>query len=121
MKIASIIFGIIGAIAGSILGLFWLRELDSPGVRLSQMLGEGNAATEINMLAITSYMLILCAIVGAVAVTLIILNKATKQMNGSLLIAAGSLPLLFDLHAITALPMVVGGIFAFFIKQKDVT
>jgi hypothetical protein len=115
MKAASVIFSILGAIGAIILGAKWLADLNSELGQLVTSLGQGSAFTSYK---IASYLLILGGIVGIIAVILLLKKKAPKLFLGIALIVVSVLPLFFQSEALWGLPMLLGGIFAFFIKDK---
>ena len=115
MKIASVIFSVLGAIGAIILGAKWLSDLNSELGQHVTSLGQGS---EFNSYKIAAWLLILGGVVGLIATFLLLKQKAPKLILGIVLIVVGVLPLIFQGEALWGLPMALGGIFAFFIKDK---
>lgn len=115
MKIASIICNIIGALGAFFLGMKWMSDLNS---ELGQAATAMGGSPELTNLKTAATLLIICAIIGIVATVLLIVKKIPKFVVGVLLILAGIFPIFFAGKAVFGLPMVLGGIFAFLIKEE---
>ena len=107
MRFASGIIGILGGLAGLVLGLKWFMDISDAGEMASLLPASMKIAT---------YALIGCGIIGLVISVMVIMRKFNKFANAAILIVAGGLPLVFVTDAIFGTPMILAGLLAFAVK-----
>ncbi len=121
MKIAAIIFAILGAIGALFLGMSWYSDLNSEMGQLAAALSAagGKAGAELSSLKYATYSLLAGGGLGLIAAILFAINKLGKLPVGILLIVVAVLPLVFSGKALFGTPMLLGGIFALLSKPKQ--
>jgi len=120
MKYAAGIIGILGAIAGLILGIKWFSDLNSELGQLATAFASsaGQAGDLLGSMKAATYALLACGVVGLIVSVLIIMLKGNRWANAGLLIVAGALPLVFTVNAIFGIPMVLAGLLAFAVSYQ---
>lgn len=121
MKWAAGIIGIIGALAGLLLGFKWLSDLNSElGQMASAMAAAaGEAGKELSSMKIATYALLICGFLGLAISVLVIMRKFNRWANAVLLIVCGALPLVFASKAVFGVPMILAGLLAFAVKYDS--
>ena len=74
---------------------------------------------ELSGMKTAAWVLILCAVVGIVAIVMMFKQGTGKGLPAILLLVAGILPILFSSKAILGVPMVLGAVFAFLTKPSE--
>ncbi len=120
MKWAAGIIGIIGALAGLLLGFKWLSDLNSELGQLATALAgaAGDVGSELSSLKGATYSLIICGIVGLLVSVLVIMRKFNRWANAIILIICGALPLVFATDAFFGVPMILAGLLALAVKYE---
>ena len=120
MRFAAGIIGILGAIAGLILGFKWFSDLGSEmGQLASAVAGASEEGSDLMFqMKGGTYSLIACGIVGLVFSILIIMRKVNRWLNAVILIVCGALPLVFTTDALFGVPMILGGLLALAVKYE---
>ncbi len=121
MKIAAIIFGILGAIGALFLGASWYSDLNGEMGQLIAALNEaaGQSGGEFEAMKYATYALLAGGGLGLIASILFAINKLPKLPVGIALIVFAVLPLVFTGQALFGTPMALGGIFALLSKPKQ--
>lgn len=121
MKIAAIIFAILGALGALFLGMSWYSDLNSEMGQLAAALSAaaGQAGAELSSMKYATYALLAGGGLGLIAAILFAINKLGKLPVGIVLIVFAVLPLVFSGKAVFGTPMLLGGIFALLSKPKQ--
>ncbi len=121
MKWAAGIIGIIGALAGLLLGFKWLSDLNSELGQMAAAMAAsaGDAGKELSSMKAATYALLICGVLGLIVSVLVIMRKFNRFANAVLLIVCGALPLVFATQAVFGVPMILAGLLAFAVKYDS--
>jgi len=121
MRYAAGIIGILGAIAGLILGFNWFSDLNSEMGQLATAIAgaSGEGSDLLTQMKGGTYSLIACGIVGLIFSVMVIMRKVNRWANAVILIVCGALPLVFTTEAIFGVPMILAGLLAFAVKYES--
>jgi hypothetical protein len=107
--------GILGALAGLVLGGIWYWDWSSTGhdtAALAVMLVPG--------IKTATYLLLAGGLLGLVVSVLVLRRRANRWLNALLLMICGVLPILFYVKALWGVPMTLAGLLALGVRYgKD--
>jgi hypothetical protein len=124
MRIASFVFGLLGAVASLLLGVKWFGDLNSEtgkaAIKLANTIKgpDAGAFGEILSMQRGTYALLACGVIGLAVSVMVLIRKGNKMANAILLIVCGILPLMFAGKAVFGVPMALAGLLALGIKAK---
>src|SRR5687768_1440176 len=122
MRIAALIFGILGGLAMGFLGFKWFSDSQGEDAKAVMALG-GAFAAELSKLVTASYVMMAAALLGIIGG--VIASKGNK-LGGVLMLVAAIAPFIFVPGeqraglAVFASPLILGGIFGLLAKPKAV-
>ena len=120
MRITTLIFGILGAVAAGFLGATWLSDLNEMKAAIEALGAAGADTSELAKVTWASYLLLGGAVLGLVDGVLGF--KGRGKIAAGILIVAAAAPVVFAPKAIifTCL-LALAGVFAFFARPKAET
>jgi hypothetical protein len=122
MRIAALIFGLLGAAGALFLGIKWQGDLSSQegqaAMKLAAAFGKSELGSEMLSMQRGTYALLICGVVGLIVSFVVLLRKGHRVANGALLVICGILPVLLVSKAVFGVPLALAGLFAFAVKPK---